>query len=85
MPEVRLKQWKRIDGKIRKIETNETGHEVVTLLRNKIEKNQCLVHVYNIFRQFKELKELKNNLKSDEAVVTVDFARNYDNKQASEV
>ena len=75
----------KVRRRIPKIETIDTGHEVLTLLRNKIEKNQYLVHVYNIFRQFKELKELKNNLKSYEAVVTVDFARNYDNKQASEV
>ena len=82
--EVRLKQWKKLEGKVRKIETVESGQHVVALLK-KVNKKGYLVHVYNIFRQFRELKTLKENIEQDEAIVTVDFARNYDNKQAAEI
>ena len=83
--EVRLKQWKKVEGKVRKIETVESGKDVVALLKEKVEKKGYLVHVYNIFRQFREFKTLKENIDRDEAIVTVDFARNYDNKQAAEI
>jgi hypothetical protein len=83
--EVRLKQWKKLEGKVRKIETVESGQHVVALLKEKVNKKGYLVHVYNILRPFRELKTLKENNEQDEAIVTVDFARNYDNKQAAEI
>ena len=70
--EVRLKQWKKLEGKVRKIETVESGQHVVALLKEKVNKKGYLVHVYNIFRQFRELKTLKENIEQDEAIVTVD-------------
>lgn len=85
VPEVKLKQWRRIDSKVRKIETTETGSHVVALLKEKVYDKGYLIHVYNIYRQFRELKTLKNKLALDEAIVSVDFARNYDNKQAAEI
>ena len=85
IPEVRLRQWKRIDNKMRKVETVESGEDVVNLFKDKVDNNEYLVHVYNIFRQFRELRALKCNIESNEAIVMVDFARNYDNKQASEI
>ena len=50
-----------------------------------IRKEKYLVYVYNIFKQFSELKYKKATLKDDEALITVDFSRNYGNKQAREV
>ena len=44
-----------------------------------------MLHVYNIYRQFKELKYLKRNLKSDEIILSVDFPHNYENKQLHEI
>ena len=58
---------------------------MLSLCLKKVNKKGYLVHVYNIFRQFRELKTLKENNEQDEAIVTVDFARNYDNKQATEI
>ena len=39
------------------------------------------VHQYNFVRQHKELKALKLNLPENTAVIQVDFAENYNNKQ----
>ena len=41
--------------------------------------------MYNIYKQFSELKYLKKNLKSDEIILSVDFSRNYENKQLHEI
>ena len=43
------------------------------------------IHVYNIFRQFSELKHLKNNLEENQVILSVDFSKNYDNKQNHEI
>ena len=42
-------------------------------------------HVYNIKRQYSELKYLKANLEEDEITLSVDFSKNYDNKQHHEI
>ena len=41
--------------------------------------------MYNIYRQFSELKYPKRNLKSDEIILSVDFSRHYENKQLHEI
>ena len=43
------------------------------------------MHICNIFRQYSELKYLKQNLKSNEVILSVDFSRNYNNKQKHEI
>ena len=43
------------------------------------------MHVYNISRQYSELKHLKANLKEDEIMLSVDFSKNNDNKQHHEI
>ena len=43
------------------------------------------MHVYNMSRQYSELKHLKANLKEDEIILSVDFSKNYDNKQHHEI
>ena len=62
-----------------------SGVNVIHMLKEKVHKHLYLVHVYNIYRQFAELKHLKDNLKENQAIVTVEFSRNYDNKQAKEI
>ena len=42
------------------------------------------MHVYNIKRQYSELKHLEANLKEDEIILSVDFSKNY-NKQHHEI
>ena len=41
--------------------------------------------MYNIFRQYSELKHLKKTLGEDEIALSVDFSHNYDNKQCHEI
>ena len=43
------------------------------------------LHVYNIFWQHSELKFLKRNLTDNDVIFSVDFSRNYDNKQFHEI
>ena len=43
------------------------------------------LHVYNIFRQYSELKFLKRNLTDNDVIFSVSFSRNYDNKQFHEI
>ena len=43
------------------------------------------LHVYNIFRQYSELKHLKKTLGEEEVILSVDFSRNYKNKQCHEI
>ena len=42
------------------------------------------LHTYNIFRQYSELKYLKQNLKSNGVILSVDFSCNY-NKRKHEI
>ena len=43
------------------------------------------MYIYNIFRQYSELKYLKQNVKSNEVILSVDFSQNYNNKQKYEI
>ena len=60
------------DGRYKKIERTDRGADVAELLNN-------------IFRQFSELKHLKSQLKDDEVICSVDFSKNYENKQNHEI
>ena len=62
----------------------DTGAEVVTLFKELLNL-QFRLHMYNIYRQFSEFKYLKRNLKSNEIILSVDFSRNYENKQLHEI
>ena len=41
--------------------------------------------IYSTFRQYSTLKYFKQNLKSNEVILSVDFSRNYNNKQKDEI
>ena len=41
--------------------------------------------MYNIYRQCSELKYLKENLGENKAILSVDFSKNYENKQKHEI
>ena len=43
------------------------------------------IHIYHIFRQYSELKYLKKNLCNNEVILSVDFSKNYSNKQHHEI
>ena len=77
-------QWIREKEHYVKREFVDTGAEVVTIFK-ELSNFQFRLHMYNIYRQFSELKDLKRNLKSDEIILSVDFSCNYENKQLHKI
>jgi hypothetical protein len=61
--------------------------EAVKTLKERLccELMQYSIHTYNIGHQYKELKNLRDHLKSNECVVLVDFSENYAAKYATEI
>ena len=55
------------------------------LLLEMVDGSKMRLHVCNIYRQFSEFKWLKANLKEDEVILSVDFTKNYKNKQLHEI
>lgn len=77
-------KWMKKGNYVQKIEILQSGEDVAEeflALTGSIIK----LHIYNIFRQYSELKHLKKNLGPDEVILSVDFSRNYDNKQHHEI
>ena len=77
-------KWIKKGNYVQNIEILQSGEDVaeefLTLTGSIIK-----LHIYNIFRQYLELKHLKKNLGPDEVILSVDFSRNYDNKQHHEI
>ena len=67
-----------------KDEVVDSGDDVIGMLKEILTKS-FKMHVYNIKPQYSELKHLKANLKEDEIILSVDFLKNYDNKQHHEI
>lgn len=63
-----------------KIETTKSTEEIVELIC-EITTSSFSVHVCNFFGQYSELKYLKLNIVTDEAIQNVDFFHNWENKQ----
>ena len=63
-----------------KIETTKSTEEIVELIC-EITTSSFSVHVCNFFGQYSELKYLKLNIGTDEAIQNVDFFHNWENKQ----
>ena len=63
----------------------ETGEEAKRFLQEVVLGIDFKRHLYNSLRQHEELKFLKKNLKKDEVIISLDFAKNYENKQKNEI
>ena len=72
--EIIYSQWIREKKCYVKREFVDTDAEVVTLFK-ELSNLQFRFHMYNIYRQFSELKYLKRNLKSDEIWISVAIMR----------
>ena len=66
------------------MEMIDSVSDIAMQLQDLLNKNLKL-HICNIFRQYSELKYLKQNLKINEVVLSVDFSRNYNNKQKHDI
>ena len=73
------------DKHMKKVQKVGSGEYVVELLNEIIFGEKFCRHCYNIYRQYSELKFMKKNLKENEVILSVDFSRNYENKQVHEV
>ena len=82
--EVKYARWVRREKCYQKDEVVDSGDDVIVLLKQILTKS-FKMHVYNISRQYSELKHLKANLKEDEIILSVDCSKNYDNKQHHEI
>lgn len=78
-------KWSTIEKKVVKRMEEETGEQIAVMLEEVVTGAKMRRHKYNIYRQFSELKFLKRNLKKEEVILSVDFSKNYDNKQRHEI
>ena len=78
-------RWENHQNSVHKIQDEVTGEEAAILLADLVDGNKMKMHKYNIYHQFSELKYLKKNLKQDEVILSVDFSKNYENKQRHEI
>ena len=58
-----------------------TGKEMAAMLQDLMIGTKMRHLMYNMYRQFSELKFLKTNLKENEVILRADFSKNYQNKQ----
>ena len=82
--EITYAKWVRKGSLYKKIQITDQGINICESLRFIISKN-FKIHIYNIYRQYSELKYLKSNLEENEVILSVDFSRNYENKQKHEI
>ena len=79
--------WKKggYQKSVHKIQDEVTGEEAAILLADLVDGNKMKMHKYNIYRQLSELKCLKMSLKEDEVILSVDFSKDYENRQHHEI
>ena len=85
LPEVTYNKWVQRSNIYEKAILCESGVAVADQF-DEIATKYFKLHVYNIFRQYSELKFLKRNLIDNDVIFSVDFWRNnYDNKHFHEI
>ena len=83
--EVSFYVWKTQDKKVREVVDTLSGEDVAERLETGIIGSRMKTQAYNIYRQYSELKHLKKILGKKNVILSVDFSRNYDNKQLHEI
>ena len=66
------------------MELTDSGENVAELLQDMV-GSPLKLHIYNFFCQHSELKYLKSQLGKEEVICSVDFSKNYENKQKHEI
>ena len=82
--EVTYAKWIHKNNQYKKMEIIDSGCDIAIQLQDLHNKNLKL-YIYNIFRQYSELKYLKQNLESNQVILSIDFSQNYNNKQKHEI
>ena len=62
-----------------------SGEDFSVKLKADLIGTRMKTHVYNIYRQYSELKHLKKNLGKNYVNLSVDFSKKYENKQLHEI
>ena len=78
-------KWTTKNKVVCKISDEISGEEAASKLVELISGEKLRLPRYNTSRQYAELKWLKSNLKIDEVILSIDFSKNYDNKQRHEI
>ena len=73
-----------MDGHNKKVELTDTGENIVELLQDMVQ-SPLELHIYNFFCQYSEFKYLKSQLREEEVISSIDFSKNYENKQKHEI
>ena len=81
LKEVTFYVWRTKDKKIQKVLDSVSGEDFAQMFEESVSGSQMKTHAYNIYRQYSELKHLKKNLGKKDVILSVDFSRNYENKQ----
>jgi hypothetical protein len=76
-------QWQKLEGVTKKVNVEVTLAEANEDLQSLLDPFSR--HVYNVKRQFQEIKYLKENLKDDEVIIHEDFSENFQLKHQREV
>ena len=76
-------KWVTKDSLNRKVEFSDAG----SIIAEQFEEisRKIKIHIYHIYRQYSELKYLKKYLCNNEVILSVDFSKNYSNKQHHEI
>ena len=84
-PEVPIKyyQWHTVEKRVAKGMVQSTVQDAFDDLKAQLKPFSW--HLYNIKRQYSDLKHLKENLKKEEIIVHEDFAENFQIKQQNEI
>ena len=75
-------KWTTKNKVVCKISDEISEEEAASKLVELISGEKLHLHHYSIYHQYAKLKWLKSNIKIDEVILSVDFSKNYDNKQA---
>ena len=72
-----------MDGNNKKVKLTDSGESIVELFQDMV-GSPLKLHIYDFFRQHSKLKYLKSQL-WEEVICSVDFSKNYENKQKHEI
>ena len=78
-------KWTSANNRVKQVTQQASGEEVGEMFHEMAHGKKMRMHKYNMYRQYSELKFLKKNLKKEEVILSVDFSKNYDNKQRHEI
>ena len=84
LPEVIFAKLVVVDGHNKIAELSDSGENIAELLQYMIPSSLKL-HIHNFFCQHSESKYLKSQLGEEEVICSVDFSKNYENKQKHDI